>query len=228
MLGGTAFILALLGGSYLGVKSSCEKSAIAQSRAEYARVAAEDERMRQNWVSKATNSELENELEDRIYHRDAELMQELKDSWRDYYKDVESEFRGFYTPKKTKYSYIRSIDSGIYGYIDRYNAIRILMANRGFLTVLDAEIGIDMFPYGPTKLQELKNAEVQKNFVSTINRKLRDHGIDEPVYIKLSGTNEYYPLFGRINAGLAQWRPVIPTYLLQASMRKITRQLYNQ
>lgn len=219
MLGGAALILAILGGCYYGFKSSAEQSATAKYRAEYNRSFAEDERIRKNWVSRVTNTTLEIELEDRIFHYDTELLQELKDTWKDFYPNADFEFCGL-IPKETKYSRERFFVSQLSGYLTKHDALRYLMANRGYLTEHDAELGIDLMSIADTRWQELKEAAVRKDILSAINEKLKARGVSAPMYIQHDGTNDFFPFHGRMYNGIVRWEPTIPASTLHASLER--------
>lgn len=204
MLGGFSFLAALFGGVYLGTKYSNDKSAHERAQKEYQRTFVERQAYKQLWLSKVTNKELEDDLEDKIYHREPNVMSELASSWGDYYdcdmpklilRSEESYYRFVECPEKS---------------VSNLTMLRILMANRGLLTQLDAEIGLSVsLDFGYTASQKSKNYSKQIKFVKAIDAKLQERGINEPLYIQLGGTVDYYAIDSRRIAGRVMWHPMI-------------------
>lgn len=93
----------------------------------------------------------------------------------------------------------------------RKEALRIMMANRGKLTHNDVCVGFySIGQDAPTvRMGEKWNAE-SANFVLWINSKLKEHGVDENVYICTSH-NEYWAINERTKtySGKYVWFPEI-------------------
>lgn len=204
-MGGFCFLAALFGGIYWVVRYLSDKSAHQKAKNEYDRIHMDDVVRKARWETLVIDKELEAELEDKIYHRDSEVMSELEASCGDYY-DVAMPALG----------------------IDRLTALRILMANRGHLTRDDAVNGIKIIAHGATTVQMVESHKIQAKFVTQINEKLKKRGIDNPMYFE--GLNyRLYPFPGEYNIfsgsvasiGKVKWRPMISTFALQDSNRRL-------
>lgn len=226
MSGGLSFLAALFGGAYWGTKYSNDKTSLKEAHSEYDSVHSNDESVRFQWESKVINKEIESDLEEKIYQSNAEIISELEKTWNDYY---ESEFPKLFIPKKiggrlldTDTSTLRAL-----------TALRILMANRGLLTYHDAVIGFDIFANGETTAQMVENHKIQTHFITQVNEKLKNHGMDYPMYFE--GINHLlYPFPGSYNifsgsvfvVGKVRWRPEIPSFTLQDSYRRLKESEY--
>lgn len=214
MLGGTALLLALFGSAYLGTKCSNDKRSHTMVRREYEADHKREEEKRKVWEASVINKKLEAELEDRLYRGDEELLQELRDTWHDYYEY--NEFLTCYVPKDKSMCSRRGAETGCFGAVTNLNGLRMLMANRGYLTALDAYTGIDIYCAANTRAEELENSRIMKYFVQAIDRKLRKHGKCQPMYIGISGSSEYYSFYStRFIFGNVKWEPALPSAFIK-------------
>lgn len=213
LLGGIALLLALFGAIFWGVRYSSDKNEHIQADKIYQMTSQNEKELHDKWFSAVTNEELEVELEDRIAKRDAELVQEIRDTWTDYYDGSYPEF--IVVSKETYYRFIDYPGTSI----SNITALRILMANRGFLTKMDAEIGMTISIIGTTELQKRENYAKQSRFVQAINEKLGENKRD--MYVDL-GDGVYHKLpTSKMFAGRIKWRPMVSIFDLQNSERML-------
>lgn len=212
MLGGFTFLAALLGGAYYGIKYSNDKTSLKKAREEYNTIHQSDEAKLKAWKSSVIDAETERDLEERLFQRDEALLSEVSDTWADYYdcdmpksilRSWESHYRFVECPERS---------------VSKLTMLRILMANRGLLTQGDAETGLSVsLDFGYTALQKSENYFKQIRFVKAIDAKLQRRGIKEQMYIRLSGTSDYYVIDSRKIPGRVMWRPMIGTFALRAT-----------
>lgn len=138
-----ALILAIALGMFWVIKLSMEKSEVRQSREEYQIVREQEEVDENTWRTNVTSRELEMNIEDRLYHKDAELLSEYE---------------------KTKEMFPESA----YG-----SALRVLMANRGKIPYKDSELGIEIVASGHTQLEKEKSFSGQIRFVQWVSKRIK-------------------------------------------------------
>lgn len=206
MSGGLSLLAALFGGAYLGTKYSNDKIAHKMAQEEYQRSFEERQANKQLWLSKVTNDELENALEDKIYRREPDVMSELASSWGDYFDCDIPKAISYYRGKGHRY--IESPSS--FQSVNSLNLLRMLMANRGFLTSLDAELGMDICEgFGNTSVQKKQSYSEMIQFVKAIDTKLREHGVCERIYITYYPTSSVcFPLRDTPVNGKVVWYPL--------------------
>lgn len=221
MSGGLSFLAALFGGAYWGSKYSEDKAALKNARQEYDTVSLSDEAIRADWESKVINRALEAELEDKIYQSNPEVMTELEKTWGDYYT---TDFPKLFIGSRIGSRLLDTDPNSFRG----LTALRILLANRGFLTYHDATMGFNVFANGNTDYQRIENHKIQVHFIERVNRKLQSRGIDYPMYFE-AVNHLYYP-FPReykifsgsvFEVGTVKWKPEISSSLLQNSYRRL-------
>lgn len=138
-----ALILAIALGLFWVIRLSMEKSEVQQSRDEYQSVRDKENIDENTWRSRVTNRELEMSIEDRLYHKDAELISEYE---------------------KTKEMFPESA----YG-----SALRVLMANRGKIPYKDSELGIEIIASGHTQLEKENSFAGQVRFVQWVSKRIK-------------------------------------------------------
>ena len=166
------------------------------------------EERKQQWLARVTDGSLEKDLEYRLYKNDEKLIKEIADTWNDYFPD--RSFNGCVTPIIDPRKYIVMPLKGT-SYIAGNTAIRMLMANRGKLLRTDASwVPITIVYISQNKPQIVAEQEVEeeKDFIRKINLKLKDHGIDEALYIKTPGGTIYRFDEGHYH-GQVMWGPMI-------------------
>lgn len=158
------------------------------------------------WLSKVTNKELEDSLDTALLLSDESLLKEVRDSWVYYFGIKAPEY---YQREITKHGVHRFAFSGNH-VIDRTTALRILMANRGMLTVEDATHGIRFCASSSDPITEKWEHRVSMRFLHAINDRLKEHGINEEMY-----ENRYNPALGHDEplefyyCGVAKWYPMM-------------------
>jgi hypothetical protein len=205
-----ALILALVLGLYWVIRISCDKHETKKAREEFERVSNKEKLNRETWEAAVTNSELEAELEDRLYHNDEVLLQEIRDTWSHYYPGASVDV--FYRAKKKPNSNIILIDTG--NACSQFTALRILLANRGFLTYHDAILGISFYAYAETEYQMARSFHIQEQFILAVNEKLKQRGIDEAMYTDDDRGIWDFPRKERrvLDSGTVKWRPEISVF----------------
>lgn len=138
-----ALILAIALGLFWVIRLSMEKSEVKQRRDEYQSVRDKENIDENTWRSRVTNRELEMNIEDRLYHKDAELISEYE---------------------KTKEMFPESA----YG-----SALRVLMANRGKIPYKDSELGIEIITSGHTQLEKENSFAGQVRFVQWVSKRIK-------------------------------------------------------
>ena len=205
-------ILALVLGIYWICRISVDKSKTKAARQEYDEISKSEKELRDKWFSAVTDYSIETELEDRLYRHDEALIQELKNTWNDYFYCSFPETIYHRNSHENK-NYIFYFDDN---YVSDANALRILMANRGLLCRLDAELGIGICEYGDTEAQRRVRYSKEIRFLQAIDRKLEEHGNIQEMYIH---TGTYYYSFPteRVMYGIVNWRPMISIFALRLS-----------
>lgn len=203
-----ALILALILGLYWIIRISSEKSQTKKIREDYETHHREEEILRDSWEESVINKSLEEELEDRLYHRDESLIQEVSASWDTYFQYTLPET---YIVRKKRNSYYITAS---HDYYDDLTALRILLSNRGFLTWHDAKLGIDLVAVGDTAVQKAYNYKDQRDFIVAMDENLKKHGVDEEMYssVSLSQYNIFPPSDPDYHCDMCkvQWKPEIP------------------
>lgn len=210
-----ALILALVLGLYWVIRISGDKHETKKAREEFERVSNEEKLNRETWEAAVINRELEAELEDRLFNKDQELLDEVQRTWNDYFDyPIPEKYYVFKHDEKTRYALFFSRE-----YYEDTTALRILMANRGFLLAHDAVLGIDFFAHGETELRRVSDYRVQEHFILSINEKLKLHGIDEEMY----SARVYDPIYrfpsGIVHlSGTVKWEPQISSFDLETKL----------
>lgn len=208
------------------VRVSSEKATTANNRRQMENEFAEDDARARVWLSKVTNHELEVDLEDRLYNREPELIDEIQNSWSDYFGFAYNGERIYHPRKKTKsdYDMLYVIHLGADSISDM-TALRMLMANRGLLIGHDAEYGLNIGLYGDTEKRRQVNRRRCQQFVRAMDRKLREHGVVEQMYEGSSATGyrlvDIYKEIEPADYGTRKdwlwvaWRPSFRTYQIK-------------
>lgn len=208
--------LALFGAIYWIAKIFNEKDRTERARRANAETQRLDKLKKETWLSRVTNDSLEAELEQGLREKREDLLQELRDTWRDYFDSWE--FHDLLINDNARYRFFEVGLPSAYGELKIPDALRMLMANRGFLIREDADHGILMSLSGVSR--KGTHLVVRKRFISEINSKLNSFGIKEKIYCGMSN-NQYRP-FDIMYTGLVKWEPMIPTLHLN-----ISRRIYN-
>ena len=179
-------LLLILGGIVL-FKLSGEKSTNRANDRQIERDAKEHSASLEDWFNRVTNKELETELEYKLYHNDKDLWAEANSSVEYYFgaKPEQSDMINEY------YAKILSLFDGD---DNQRIALRLLMANRGYLLSLDAEYGIK---YNSTaKIQKIADDKKSMcfHFFDAVNNKLVGRGICEQRYL-CNGVSGRYQIF---------------------------------
>ena len=202
-----ALILALVLGLYWIIRISSEKNQTKSIREDYETHHREEEILRDSWEESVINKALEEDLEDRLYHRDESLLQEVSVSWNTYFSYP---LPKTYIVRKKRDSYYINVSQDYY---DDLTALRILLSNRGFLTWRDAKLGINLVAVGETAVQKAYSYKAQRDFIVAMNENLKKRGIDETMYSSISlsqykvfppSDTDYHCDFCQV-----QWKPEI-------------------
>lgn len=209
-----ALILALALGLFWAFRLSKEKAEIKEARNEYDMVRDQDEANRKMWESRVINKDLEDEFDDRLYNKDEELLREVRDTWTDYFNFF---CPSIYFVEKEKSWYL---DTNGKSFSD-LTAIRILLANRGFLTYHDAVLGFKIgTATGDTAYQRARLYYIQEMFIIAVNNKLKKHGIDEKMYTDDGLRIREFPEEKSFDFGTVKWRPEISTFEMRAKYKE--------
>jgi len=202
-----ALILALILGLFWIIRLSSEKAQVKSVRKEYDKHHQVEENVRDSWEKSVINQALEEEFEDRLYRRDETLLEEVSASWNAYFPYP---LPGTYIVRKKRDAYYINVS---YDYFDDLTALRILLANRGFLTWRDAKLGIDLVAAGDTAAQKAYSYTVQRNFIVAIDESLKKHGVNEKMYssVFMSQYNVFPPSDPDYHRDMCkiQWKPEI-------------------
>ena len=224
MGGGLFFILAVMGLSYIGIRSTLDDSAHKANAKKYKTEYEIDQERLKEWTDAVTDKALEIEFEDRLHNCDAELLQEVRDSWPTYFHDEEP-------PKRFDNSTLNE-DSEFIGRDRIYlgTALRILLANRGKLRYHDAAYGIWFISSwnGCTRADEDREKQRYSTFFHALNRQLRLSKVQAPFYVNPQsfGYNGWEH-WGRLYRGTVMWAPAIPkrgllnSHLYDMSMKRL-------
>lgn len=217
MSGGFALLAALFGGAYWSNKYSSDVKEHKMADRNYQRESQSERELHDRWFSSVVNSDIETELEDGVASRDCKLIQEINDTWHDFFDCIQPEI--IYHSERSYSNFISCFQDAA---ISDINALRILMANRGLLRKIDAEIGMSVGEYGATTEQKIANYSKEIKFIMAIDEKLgRCHG-EQEIYVQPFGTNDFYlfppnqRIYGRI-----KWRPMVSIFELRDSERRI-------
>lgn len=193
----------------------------ATSNSPHAREQREKERKlrREEWLQKVADRELEMELEDMIYRgRNYDMIrQEVVEAFTEIHQADKIEDMMCLHPEDIVLRYGKSVytkkQRENIAAAHRENVRRVMMANRGKLLGHDAWAGIPSWGYGaPTVLMGYEWNEESADFVSWIDAKLREKGIQETLYVTtLLNEKERYVLVGenRKRPGTYKWEPAL-------------------
>lgn len=190
----------------------------ATSNAPHAREKREKERKlrREEWLQKVTDKGLEMELEDMIYRgRNYDMIRrEVAEAFTEIHQADKIEDMMCLHPEDIAFRYGKSAytkkQREDIAAAHRKNVQRVMMANRGKLVWYDAWSGIPSWGFGaPTVLMGYEWNEESADFVSWIDSKLREHGIQEKLYV-VTLLNEKYALeTNRKLKGSYMWEPAL-------------------
>ena len=206
------FFLALFGGAHYTRRTVASKAEHKRAEREFQETQDRSLHARSIWDSSVTNPELEADLIERINNNDAELSAEVDSVRSNVFKDKSIRMLG-------------DNDSDV--------ALRILMANRGYLTKQDATHGIEMCSPGESAAQVQSRFNNQKAFVQYLDDKLRENGVVYEMYFE--GANHlYYPFPGKLTVspgsvttvGKIVWKPMISPYAFQNSEMRLKNNGY--
>ena len=206
-----ALVLFVLLAAYFLIRVGSDKAAHREAEKEFESVKLEDDCAKSDWERRATNKELESELEEKIYSRDEDVLEELKSIWNVYYN---VEFPSIVHNDKKN---MRFLYDGIGNEITDYNCLRILMCNRGFLTWYDAVHGIPIVKCGNTTKRAQLCYENMIRFVKRMDEGLRKRNIHESVYLELTDGTIYSLDEQSSHIGAIKWRPAISTFKIRLS-----------
>lgn len=171
-----------------------------------------------SWTDRVTDQKLEQELNDFIY--DPNNYEEVWDELSEAYAEIPGREKQpfiFLTPESVaevcgRGQYTKKQREEIAS-AGREEALRIMMARRGKLLYWDAYSGIHSSGWGaPTRTQAKEINKTTANLVLWINRQLKEHGIDEDVFIDPLETSWFvYPIESDMTRGGTYiWRPALP------------------
>lgn len=175
-----SLILVILILLFWAYKTSDDKMRAERSR----RAFEEEERInaeeRGRWLNAVTDRGMEIDIEDRVYNKDPVLLDE-------YRKTIEAE------PDA------QPLDTCL------ENTVRVLMANRGKLRIIDTSKGIRVEQRGATQKQWDINRDKQLRFVKWIASKVAKPGMPSELYFEIMMT--FTPIdSGRCLYGSVRWR----------------------
>lgn len=213
-------VLAIVLGLYWVVRICTDEIRGRHFKKEYEKEAASDQERKAAWLSSVTNHAVEDALEYKIYSRDKATLKEVRETWNRYYERELPTLISYNNPKDTKrYIYDGALDS-----ICDFDCLRILMCNRGYLTMRDATIGMDVYCPDNLPAYEIRGRwAVVAHFVRAVDSQLRSRGVSETIYYERFGDYEAFTDFNqRISTvvgfyGALLWRPAISTCRLQSS-----------
>ena len=206
-MGGLFFILAVMGLSYIGIRSTIDDSASKANAKRYKSEYEIDQERLNEWTDAVCDRELEIEFEDRLHKGDAELLQEVRESWPTYFLNEEPPKR-FDNSTQNEDSEFIAKDRIYLG-----TALRILLANRGKLRYHDAAYGISYisYRYGCTRADEDREKQRYTTFFYAISRKLQLSKVKAPFYVHPDGYGyNGWEYWGRLYRGMLKWAPAIP------------------
>ena len=229
-------VIAVLIAVFLSLRGAGRGLSSFGARASYDRIKANDAKRLAEWQAKVADEELETDLKERLENQDSELLEEIRSSWAEYFGTERTldEVRILANREKiyalTGVPASTAIISGRQWYIGKAlkgeisfeNAMRILMSNRGRVRKDDWTYGINyrQFDGYGTEISHVQTS----NFVKTMNRKLREHGINEEMYV------ESPPEYLRVQenwtvrtSGRIYWEPMISEVKLDFSRMWIER-----
>lgn len=207
------FFIALFGGLYYGNKYASETSKIKAAQRDYEHNSNVYFSRKEEWMSRVVDKELEIQLEDFISR---------KENYNAVWQEVSAAFAEMpwnngrnlmcFSPDDV----IKAFGKGKFTKKERENisknhrkeALRIMLARRGKLCYLDADIGIANCGFSaPTTLQMRQWNGNSSRFVLWINDQLKKHGIDEDLFIETT-PNSAFPLASSLTRnGTYKWRP---------------------
>lgn len=171
---------------------------------------------REKWLEQVTDRALEMELEDMIYRgiNYNMIRQEVVDAFTEIHQAYKIDDMMCLHPEDIALRYGKSAytkkQREEIAAEHRKNVQRVMMANRGKLLWFDAWSGIPSWGFGaPTTLMGYERNEESANFVSWIDTKLRERGIQEKLYV-VTLLNERYMLdTNRKRPGKYKWEPAL-------------------
>ena len=214
------FFIALFGGLFWGGKLSNEKSSAKKADQDHQHRMDTYFSRKNSFERKVLDRELEADLEDLIFDTSNydKVWAEVSKAFDEMPWKPDDEQFIFICPEAVdavfgKGTYTKKQKEQIAANY-RKEALRIMMANRGKLTHNDVCVGFYSIGQGAptTRMGEKWNAE-SANFVLWINSKLKEHGVDENVYICTSH-NEYWAINEKTKtySGKCVWFPeILPT-----------------
>ena len=190
----------------------------ATSNSPHAREQREKERKlrKEKWLEQVTDRKLEFELEDMIYRgRNYDMIrQEVVEAFTEIHQANKIEDMMCLHPEDIvlrygKSAYTKKQRENIAA-AHRETVQRVMMANRGKLMWHDAWSGIPSWGFGaPTTLMMYEWNEESADFVNWMDSKLREHGIQEELYV-VTLLNEKYALeTNRKMKGSYMWEPAL-------------------
>lgn len=213
-----AFIVALLGGLYLLCRYAGDKAETKAIRTNYERERAEHQAHIEEFESKVIDKELEADLEDFIYKPENQdkVWEEVSKAYDEMpWKPEEEKFiclnsfaveekfgKGVYTKKQ------RMEIASFY----RMEALRIMLANRGKISQYGTYNGFELIRpiFTPTQRGRDRAAAESAGLVLWIQKKLKEHGVNEAVYVR-PWFDRVYPLCDRTKTFCSSyiWAPYV-------------------
>lgn len=190
----------------------------ATSNTPHAREQREKERKlrKEKWLEQVTDRALEMELEDMIYKGKNYNMirQEVVEAFTEIHQAYKIDDMMCLHPEDIvmrygKSAYTKKQREDIAAE-HRKNVQRVMMANRGKLVWYDAWSGIPSWGFGaPTTLMGYEWNEESADFVTWIDSKLRERGIQEKLYV-VTLLNERHMLHAnKKRPGTYKWEPAL-------------------
>lgn len=221
-----AFIVALLGGLYLLCRYAGDKAETKAIRTNYEREWAEHRACIELFESKVIDKELEADLEDFIYKPENQdkVWEEVSKAYDEMpWKPEEEKFiclDYLAAEKKFGRSYTAKELAEFISFY-RQEALRIMLANRGKISQYDRNgFTIDKPRYTPTQRGREKATAESAGLVLWMQEKLKEHGVNEAVYIH-HHSGYFFPLCDKTKTygGEYTWAPYLTPLEEQTKIR---------
>lgn len=208
------FFIALFGGLFYGGKFLNEKSKDKAYELSYKTQTINDNCKKSEWKSKVTDRNLEMELEAFIF--DLSNYDEVWKEVSEAYNEMPWETENFIclSPSMVETLYGKGYSKKQKENIAKNNrdkALRIMLARQGKLRCYDADYGVTTgYWENIPLLTQQKWAKEKTEFMLWITEQLRQHGIDEKLYIQDDfGKDAFLASSNPIRNGRYVWEPMI-------------------
>lgn len=166
-----------------------------------------------NTINSINVKKHDNELKNTIYAKNIEMERWLSEVCDDaLYEEIEyyvHDLANMFEVRKVVHAAFKEAGMTSFKY-DEKDAIRVYLAYKGKLLREDAENGISVW-YGKEQTVRDQNEAIEnrKKFALWIDSKLKEHGIDEDMFL-CSGAGKFFTLdYDEAMPGRYMWRPTI-------------------